>query len=87
VNRRLNECRNEKSTLESLNPEDQLQWRMTKRVTRLPTPSTPDHTGGISPLASEKAKALADSVEGRFQPVNVLSVSAVIEIFDVELRS
>jgi len=41
VTRRLKECRNDQwsATLESLDPEDQTLWRMTKRVTRFPTPS------------------------------------------------
>jgi len=43
VTRRLNEWRNDKwsATFESLDPEDQSLWRMTKRVMRVPTPSTP----------------------------------------------
>ena len=40
---RLNEWRNDQwsAMLESLDPEDQSLWRMTKRVMRVPTPSTP----------------------------------------------
>jgi hypothetical protein len=43
VTRRLNEWRNDyySATLESLDPEDQSLWRMTKRVMRVPTPSPP----------------------------------------------
>ena len=43
VTRRLNEWRNDQwsTTLESLDPEDQSLWRMTKRVMRVPTPSPP----------------------------------------------
>jgi hypothetical protein len=43
VTRRLNEWRNDQwsATLESLDPEDQSLWRMTKRVMRVPTPSPP----------------------------------------------
>jgi hypothetical protein len=46
VTRLLNERRNDQSsaTLESLDPEDQSLWRMTKRVMRIPTPSPPGHT-------------------------------------------
>jgi len=50
VTRRLNERRNDQwsTTLESLDPEDQSLWRMTKRVMRVPTPSPPLVTpGGI----------------------------------------
>jgi hypothetical protein len=41
VTRQLNEWRNDQwsATLESLDPEDQLLWRMTKRVMRVPTPT------------------------------------------------
>jgi hypothetical protein len=40
---RLNEWRNEQwgATLESLDPEDQSLWRITKRMMRFPTPSSP----------------------------------------------
>jgi hypothetical protein len=40
---RLNEWRNEQwsDTLESLDSEDQLLWKMTKRLMRVPTPSPP----------------------------------------------
>ena len=58
------------ATLESLHPEDQSLWRMTKRVMRVPTPSPPlVTTGGIALSDSEKAEALADSLESQFQPV------------------
>ena len=45
VTRRLNEWKDDQwsETLESLHPEDQLLWRMTKRVIRVPTPSPPGH--------------------------------------------
>jgi hypothetical protein len=48
VTRRLNEWRNDQwsKTLESLDPEDQSLWRMTKRVMRVPTPSPPLVTPG-----------------------------------------
>jgi len=40
VTRRLNKWRNEQwsANFESLNPEGQLLWRMTKQVIRVPTP-------------------------------------------------
>jgi hypothetical protein len=40
---RLNEWRNDQwsTTLESLDPQDQSLWRITKRVMRVPTPSPP----------------------------------------------
>jgi hypothetical protein len=43
VTRRLNEWGNDQwsATLESLDPEDQSLWRMTKRMMRVPTPSPP----------------------------------------------
>jgi len=43
--------------------------------------------GGIALSDSEKAEALADSLETQFQPVTDPSVPAVIEKVDVELRS
>jgi len=46
VTRRLKESRNDQwsPTLESLYPEVQSLWRMTKRVLRVPTPSPPRHS-------------------------------------------
>jgi hypothetical protein len=90
VTRRLNEWRNDQwsATLQSLDPEDQSLWRMTKRVMRVPTPSPPLVTpGGIALSDSEKAEALADNLETQFQPVTDPSVPAVIEMVDVALRS
>ena len=44
-----------------------------------------DHPGGLALSDSEKAEALADSLEAQFQPVTVPSVPAVIETVDVAL--
>ena len=88
VTRRLNEWRNDQwsATLESLNPEDQSLWKMTKRVMRVPTPSPPFiTTRGIALSDSEKSEALADSLQAQFQPVTVPSFPAVIEMVDVAL--
>jgi hypothetical protein len=77
-----NEWRNDQwsCTLENLDPEDQTLWRMTRRVMRFPTPSPSFVTsGGIAVSDTEKAEALADSLESQFQPVNALSDPAVIE--------
>jgi hypothetical protein len=53
---------------------------MTRRVMRIPTPSPPLFTtGGIALCDSEKAEALADSLESQFQPVNAPSDPAVTE--------
>jgi len=89
VTRRLKEWRNDlwSATLQSLDPEDQSLWRMTKRVMRVPTPSSSLITRGESLSDSEKAEALADNLEAQFQPVTDPSVPAVIEMFDVALRS
>jgi hypothetical protein len=48
VTRSLNEWRNEHwgATLESLKPEVQSLWRMTKRMMRVATASPPGHPGG-----------------------------------------
>jgi hypothetical protein len=83
VSCRLNEWRNDQwsATLEYLVPEDQSVWIMTKRMMRVPTPSPPlVTTSGIARSDSEKAEALADSLERQFQPVADPSVPAVIEM-------
>jgi len=90
VSRRLTEWRNDQwsATLESLDPQDQSLWRMTKRLMRVPTPSPPLVTpGGLALSDPEKAEALADNLETQFQPVADPSVPAVIEMVDVALRS
>lgn len=66
VTRQLNEWRNDQwsATLESLDPEDQLLWKMAKRVMRFTTPSPPLVTpGGLALSDSEKDEALVDSLE------------------------
>jgi hypothetical protein len=73
VTHKLNEWRNEQwgATLESLDPEGQSLWKLTKRVMRVPTSSPPLVTeGGLALSDSQKAEALADSIEAQFQPVN-----------------
>jgi hypothetical protein len=89
VTRRLNEWRKDQwsATLESLDPEDQSLWRMTKRVMRLPTPSLPWSPREASLSDSEKAETLADSPETQFQPVTDPCVPAVIQMVYVALRS
>jgi hypothetical protein len=82
VTHQLNEWRNDqwRGTLESLDPKDQSLWKMTGQVMRVPTPSPPVVTPGGSALSDpEKTKALADSLESQFQPVNDPSDPAVIE--------
>jgi len=56
-------------------------------VIRVPTLFTPGHPGVIALSYSEKAEALADSLETQFQLMTIPSVPAVIEMVDVELRS
>ena len=90
MNHQLNEWRNEKwsATLESLDPEDQSLWKMTKRVMRVPTPSPPLVTqGGLALSDTEKAEALADSLEAQFQPVNDPSDQAVIDMVGDALQA
>jgi hypothetical protein len=90
VTRRLNEWRNDQwsATIESLDPEDQSLWRMTKREMRVPTPSPPLVTpGGIALSDPEKAEALADNLDTQFQPVTDPSVPAVIATDNVGLMS
>jgi hypothetical protein len=89
VTRRLNGWRNDQwsATLESLHPDDQSLWKMTKRVMGVPTPSpsSGNPAGGIV-SDSEKAETLADNLETQFQPVADPSVPAVIEMH-VALKS
>jgi len=90
VSRRLNEWRNDQwsTTLESLDPLDQSLWWMTKRVMRAPTPPPSlVTTGGVALSDPEKAEVFADNLETQFQPVTDPSVPAVIEMYDVALRS
>ena len=54
---------------------------------RIPTHLHLVTPGGITLSDSEKAEALADNLETRFQPVAYRSVPAVIETVDVALRS
>jgi hypothetical protein len=90
VTRRLNEWRKDQwsTTLESLDHEDLSLWKMTKRLKRVLTPSSPLVTpGGIALSDSEKAEALAVNLETLFQPVTDPSVRAVIQAVNVGLRS
>ena len=50
VTHQLNESSNDQwsATLESLDPADQSLWKLTKRVMRVPTPSSTGHTKGVS---------------------------------------
>ena len=55
---------------------------------RIPTPSPPMVTPGVLALsASEKAEALADSLEVQFQTANDPSVPAVIEEVNEAMRA
>jgi hypothetical protein len=90
VTHQLNEWRNDQrsATLETLEPEDQSLWRMTKWVMRVPTLFPPLVTlEGITLSHYERAEALADNLENQFQLVTDPSVPAVIEMVDVALRS
>ena len=72
MTRRFNEWRKDQwsAALESLHPEDQSLWRISKRVMRVPTSSPLLVTPGGNALSdSEKAEALAYSLETQFQPV------------------
>jgi hypothetical protein len=55
-------------------------WKLTKRLTLVPTTSPPLFVvpGGLALSDSEKAEALADSPEVHFQPVNDPSSPAVL---------
>jgi hypothetical protein len=61
VTNRLNEWRNGQwgAALESLNPEDQSLWRMTKRLMRVPNPTPPwSHRGESLSLTLRRRKHL-----------------------------
>jgi hypothetical protein len=61
---------------------------MTKLVMIIPTPSPPLATaGGFALSDSEKAEALADSLEARSQPVNDPSKPAVIDVVNEAVRA
>jgi hypothetical protein len=68
VNCQLNVWKNDwwSVTTESLDPEDQTLWQMTKRVMRVPTQSPLINPGIIALSDSETAQALADSLEVEF---------------------
>jgi hypothetical protein len=89
VARWLNEWRNDQwiAALESLDPEDQSLWRMIKRVMRVHILSPLVNPERIALSDSEKAEALADSLETQFQPVTDPSVPGITEMVAVALRS
>jgi hypothetical protein len=77
VTYRLNEQWSD--TLEFLDSEDQSLWKMTNRVMRVPTPSPPlQAPGGLALSDSEKAEALADSLDAQFQAVNDPSIMVMV---------
>jgi hypothetical protein len=86
VTRQLNEWRNGQwsDAPESLDSEGQSLWKVTNRLTRVPTPlPLLQVPGGLAVFDSEKAEALADSLEVQFQPADNLSDPAFIEMVDV----
>jgi hypothetical protein len=90
VTYRLNGRRNGQCSdaLESLDSEDQSLWKMTKGVMRVPTPSPPfQGPGGLTLSDSERAEALAESLEAQFQPVDDPSDPAFTERVDVAIRA
>ena len=90
VSRRQNEWRNDKwsAILESLDPKDESLRRITKRLMGVPHSISPlDTPRGFALSESEKVEALVDNLETQFHPVTDPSVTAVIEIVDVALRS
>jgi hypothetical protein len=71
VTYRLNEWSSQQwnDTLESLDSGDQLLWKLTKRVMKVPTLSSPLQVSEGLALSDEKqAEALADRREPQFQP-------------------
>jgi hypothetical protein len=85
----VNYCRNEKwsAALESLDPEDQSLWRMTKEAMRVPTLSPPLVTrGDVTFSDSEKAESLAESLEAYCQLITLSLVLDFFKKFDLVLR-
>jgi hypothetical protein len=90
VTYQLNDWWNDQWTdaLESLDSEDQSLWKMTKWVMRVPTLSPPLQVpGGLALSGSEKAEALADSLEAQFQPVDAPADPAFTEMVEVAIRA
>jgi hypothetical protein len=86
----MNEWSNDqyKSALKSLEPVDLSLWKTTRWVTKVSTPSPPLVTPeGIALSDSEKAEALADSLESQFQPLKDPPEPTVIKIFDEAMRA
>jgi hypothetical protein len=74
--------------LEFLDIADQSLWKLTKKVMRVPTPSPPLLVpGGLALSDSEKAEALADSLEAHFQPVKDPLSPAGTEALDEVMRA
>jgi archaellum component FlaG (FlaF/FlaG flagellin family) len=71
-----------------LGSEDQSLWKITNWVMLVPTPSPLlQVTSGLALSDSEKAEALADSLEAQFQPVNDPSDPAAIEMVSDAMRA
>ena len=87
VTSRLNEWRNDQwsATLESLDPEDQSLWRMTKRVNGVPTPSARGPPGESLSQTLRKPKPLP-TIWRLFHTATDPLDPAVIEMGDVALR-
>lgn len=58
--------------LETLDTQDSSLWKMTKQLMRVQDPTPPLRTAaGLALSDSDKAEALADSLEAQFQPVPI----------------
>ncbi|PSN43798.1 hypothetical protein C0J52_15506 [Blattella germanica] len=58
--------------LETLDTQDSSLWKMTKQLMRVQDPTPPLRTAASLALSdSDKAEALADSLEAQFQPVPI----------------
>jgi hypothetical protein len=71
-----------------LGNEDQSLWKLTKPVMPFPNPSPALQVpGGLALSNSERAEALADSLEAQFRPVDDTSIPAFIQTVDVVMRA
>jgi hypothetical protein len=88
VTNQFNEWRNVEwsNTLEGLD-SDQSLWEMTRRVMKIPNPSSPGYVRRSGSFGLRETEALADSLEAQYQRLNYPSHPAVIEMVNEAMRA